>query len=171
MIAEELTEALLDRFNQILAGLSLEDARNRESSPAPRRVLIAHDAKAIGVRDLQLLSRLVQDFPGANVSLVLLLDRTGIAQHEKNLDAFGQRLLRWPLEQPTRAEGESLLNVARGMGFEVEEPSTDNAPATNSSTAGFAGGAQAHAPETVSPSATPSATATDPKRPTLTIVK
>ena len=58
-----------------------------------------------------------------------------------------------------------------GMGFEVEEPSTDNAPATNSSTAGFAGGAQAHAPETVSPSATPSATATDPKRPTLTIVK
>jgi hypothetical protein len=63
---------------------------------------------------------LVQDFPGANVSLVLLLDRTGIAQHEKNLDAFGQRLLRWPLEQPTRAEGESLLKVARGMGFEVE---------------------------------------------------
>ena len=58
-----------------------------------------------------------------------------------------------------------------GMGFEVEEPSTDNAPANNSSTAGFAGGAQAHAPETVSPSATPSATATDPKRPTLTIVK
>jgi stringent starvation protein B len=58
-----------------------------------------------------------------------------------------------------------------GMGFEVEEPSTDNAPATNSSTAGFAGGSQAQAPETVSPSATPSATATDPKRPTLTIVK
>ncbi len=114
------TEALLDRFNQILAGLSLEDARNGESSPAPRRVLIAHDAKAIGVRDLQLLSRLVQDFPGANVSLILLLDRTGIAQHEKSLDNFGQRLLRWPLEQPTRAEGESLLKTARGMGFEVE---------------------------------------------------
>ena len=58
-----------------------------------------------------------------------------------------------------------------GMGFEVEEPSTDNAPATNSSTAGFAGGSQEQAPETVSPSATPSATATDPNRPTLTIVK
>ena len=114
------TEALLDRFNQILAGLSLEDARNGESSPAPRRVLIAHDAKAIGARDLQLLSRLVQDFPGANVSLILLLDRIGIAQHEKSLDNFGQRLLRWPLEQPTRAEGESLLKTARGMGFEVE---------------------------------------------------
>jgi hypothetical protein len=114
------TEALLDRFNQILSGLSLEDARNGDQSPAPRRVLIAHDAKAINTRDLQLLSRLVQDFPGANVSLVLLLDRTGIAQHEKSLDNFGQRMLRWPLEQPTRDEGEALLKVARGMGFEVE---------------------------------------------------
>ena len=114
------TEALLDRFNQILGGLSLEDARNGENSPAPRRVLIAHDAKAVNPRDMQLLARLVQDFPGANVSLVLFLDRTGTAQHEKNLDNFGQRLLRWPLEQPTRAEGESLLAVARAMGFEVE---------------------------------------------------
>lgn len=114
------TEALLDRFNQILGGLSLEDARNGDNSPAPRRVLIAHDAKAISTRDLQLLARLVQDFPGANVSLILLMDRMGIAQHEKSLDNFGQRLLRWPLEQPTRAEGESLLKVARAMGFEVE---------------------------------------------------
>ena len=114
------TEALLDRFNQILSGLSLEDARNGGHSPAPRRVLIAHDAKAISTRDLQLLSRLVQDFPGANVSLVLLIDRTGIAQHEKSLDNFGQRMLRWPLEQPTRDEGEALLKVARGLGFEVE---------------------------------------------------
>lgn len=114
------TEALLDRFNQILSGLSLEDARNGENSPAARRVLIAHDAKAISARDLQLLSRLVQDFPGANVSLVLLLDRTGIAQHEKSLDNFGQRMLRWPLEQPTRAEGEALLKVARAAGYEVE---------------------------------------------------
>ena len=114
------TEALLERFNQILSGLSLEDARNGENSPAPRRVLIAHDAKAISARDLQLLSRLVQDFPGANVSLVMLLDKTGIAQHEKSLDNFGQRMLRWPLEQPTRTEGEALLKVARAMGFEVE---------------------------------------------------
>ena len=58
-----------------------------------------------------------------------------------------------------------------GMGFEVEEPSTDNAPATNSSTAGFAGGAKPQPPETASPSTAPGSATTDPKRPTLTIVK
>ena len=114
------TEALLERFNQILADISIEDARKAENSPAPRRVLIAHDAKAISTRDLQLLSRLVQDFPGANVSLVFLVDRHGMQLHERTLDAFGQRLLRWPVEAPTRSEGEALLKVARAMGFEVE---------------------------------------------------
>jgi hypothetical protein len=114
------TEQLLERFNQILSDISLDDARRAEGSPAPRRVLIAHDAKALNQRDLQLLARLVQDFPGANVSLVLLVDRAGMMLHERTLDSFGQRLLRWPVEPPTRTEGESLLKVARAMGFEVE---------------------------------------------------
>jgi hypothetical protein len=114
------TEALLDRFNQILSGLSLTDARNGESSPAPRRVLIAHDAKAVETRDLQLLSRLINDFPGANTSLVLLLDRAGTRLHERTLENFGKRMLHWPVEAPTRGEGDALLKLARGMGFEVE---------------------------------------------------
>jgi len=114
------TEQLLERLNQILVGISQEDSRKAEGSPAPRRVLIAHDAKAIGKREMQLLARLVQDFPGANVSLVLLVDRSGIQLHERTLDSFGQRLLRWPVEAPTRAEGEALLKAARAAGFEVE---------------------------------------------------
>ncbi len=114
------TEALLERYNQILAGLSIEDARKASGSPAPRRVLLAHDAKALSTRDLQLLARLVQDFPGANVSLVLLVDKAGIKLHERTLDGFGQRLLRWPVDAPARSEGDALLKVARAMGFEVE---------------------------------------------------
>lgn len=114
------TEQLLERFNQILSGISLDDARRAEDSPAPRRVLIAHDAKAISGRDLQLMARLVKDFPGANVSLVMLVDRAGMQVHERTLEGFGQRLLRWPVEAPTRTEGEALLKVARAIGFEVE---------------------------------------------------
>lgn len=114
------TEVLLDRFNEILAGLSLTDARNAVSSPAPRRVMIAHDGKAISARDLQLIARLIQDFPGANTSLVMLLDRVGSNLHDKTLDNFGQRMLRWPVDPPTRAEGDTLIKVSRALGFEVE---------------------------------------------------
>ena len=60
-----------------------------------------------------------------------------------------------------------------GMGFEVEEPNTDNTPATNSSTAGFAGGSASQKPETSQPqvATTSNPEAADPKRPKLTIVK
>lgn len=114
------TEALLERFNQILADLSIDEARNAETSQAPRRVLLAHDAKAISERDLQLLARLVQDFPGAHVSLVLLVDKAGLQMHEKTIEKFGQRMLRWPLETPTREEGEALIAAAGSMGYDVE---------------------------------------------------
>ena len=114
------TEALLDRFNQILADISIDEARNAQTSQAPRRVLLAHDAKAISERDMQLMSRLVQDFPGAHVSVVLLVDKIGTQMHEKNLEKFGQRLMRWPLETPLREEGETLLEMARAAGYEVE---------------------------------------------------
>lgn len=114
------TEALLDRFNQILAGLSLTDARDAISSPAPRRVLVAHDAKSIDARDIGLMARLIADFPGANTSLVLFLDQSRDRQHDKLLESFGQRLLRWPVEAPTRPEGDALLKVSRALGYEVE---------------------------------------------------
>ena len=114
------TEALLDRFNQILAGLSLTDARDAVTSPAPRRVLVAHDAKSIDPRDIGLMARLIADFPGANTSLVLFLDQSRERQHERLLESFGQRLLRWPVEAPTRAEGDALLKVSRALGYEVE---------------------------------------------------
>jgi hypothetical protein len=114
------TEALLDRFNQILADLSIDEARNAQTSQAPRRVLLAHDAKAISERDMQLMSRLVQDFPGAHVSVVVLVDKIGSQMHEKNLEKFGQRLMRWPLETPSREEGETVLEMARAAGYEVE---------------------------------------------------
>ena len=60
-----------------------------------------------------------------------------------------------------------------GMGFEVEESSTDTTPATNASTADFAGGASTQKPETahIQVDANPSPEAPDPKRPKLTIVK
>ena len=64
-------------------------------------------------------------------------------------------------------------DTGAGMGFEVEEPSTDNAPATNSSTNGFAGGTATRTPEATHSQVvvTSSPEATDPKRPKLTIVK
>jgi stringent starvation protein B len=58
-----------------------------------------------------------------------------------------------------------------GMGFEVEEPNSNNTPATNASTTGFTAGTQVQSPGAVPSSVAADAMAADTKRPTLTIVK
>ena len=58
-----------------------------------------------------------------------------------------------------------------GMGFEVEEARADHTPATNASTAGFAGGTDPQGSEPEQHNAAPKPEAVDAKRPKLTIVK
>ncbi|MFZ4710161.1 MAG: ClpXP protease specificity-enhancing factor [Zwartia sp.] len=58
-----------------------------------------------------------------------------------------------------------------GMGFEVEEPNSDNTPATNASTAGFTAGTDPQSPGAAPSSVAADTSATETKRPTLTIVK
>ena len=59
------TEALLARFNKILEKISVDSATRTRNSTAPQRVLVAFDSQATGLREIQLMARLVRDFPGA----------------------------------------------------------------------------------------------------------
>ena len=68
------TDALVQRFNDILAPLSVEDAMSILGPALPARVLVMHDAKSVKRQQVELLARLVNDFPGANVRLVMLLN-------------------------------------------------------------------------------------------------
>ena len=61
---------LLDRFNRLLAELTLEQARQRV--PTVIRVWILHVHSAAEMSQARLLLRLCQDFPAAGVALALL---------------------------------------------------------------------------------------------------
>ncbi len=115
------TEAVLVRFNRILADLTVAEAIKAEGSLAPQRLLLVYDGKATGLKELQLLARLLKDFPGANTRLVLLLQSAG-ADADKKIDAFGKLALRWDVERPSAEEARLLLEDARenGMGPEVQ---------------------------------------------------
>jgi hypothetical protein len=115
------TEAVLVRFNRILADLTVAEAIKAEGSSAPQRLLLVYDGKGTGLKELQLLARLLKDFPGANTRLVLLLQSAG-ADADKKIDAFGKLALRWDVERPSAEEARLLLEDARanGMGPEVQ---------------------------------------------------
>jgi hypothetical protein len=115
------TEAVLARFNRILADLTVAEAIKPDGSSAPQRLLLVYDGKGTGLKEIQLLARLVKDFPGANTRLVLLLQSQG-ADADKKIEAFGKIALRWDVERPTSDEAKTVLNdaQAKGMGPEVQ---------------------------------------------------
>jgi hypothetical protein len=109
-------EALITRFNEVLQDYSIEDAMGAKFHNAPPKIWIVHDAGALPDNEIQLLARLVQHFPGANIRVVMLFNSS--SQKQKLLAAFGRRILSWEIEPPTPEQSEVLLEQARAQGRE-----------------------------------------------------
>ena len=114
------TEALITRFNKILENISVDAATKTVDSNAPQRVLVAFDSHATGLREVQLMARLVRDFPGANTRIILLLDKRSSTQIEKKIEAFGNKIVRWDISTPTQREASVLLSESEVTGMEPE---------------------------------------------------
>ena len=114
------TEALITRFNKILENISVDAATKTVNSNAPQRVLVAFDSHATGLREVQLMARLVRDFPGANTRIILLLDKRSSTQVEKKVEAFGNKIVRWDITTPTQREASVLLSESELTGMEPE---------------------------------------------------
>ena len=115
------TEALVNRFNELVDSMSVEEARGESDSGVHGRIIVVNDPKAIDSDGWALLSRMVTDFSGLNMRLVFLLDRLPTAV-EKALDRLGSRLIRWEVEPPTPDEQLALrkAGMAEGLEFQVE---------------------------------------------------
>ena len=109
-------DALITRFNEVLQDYSIEDAMGAKFHNAPPKIWIVHDAGALPDNEIQLLARLVQHFPGANIRVVMLFNAA--SQKQKLLAAFGRRILSWEIEPPTDEQSEILLEQARAQGRE-----------------------------------------------------
>ena len=109
-------DALITRFNEVLQDYSIEDAMGAKFHNAPPKIWIVHDAGALPDNEIQLLARLVQHFPGANIRVVMLFNAT--SQKQKLLAAFGRRILSWEIEPPTPEQSELLMEQARAQGRE-----------------------------------------------------
>jgi len=105
------TEAMLDRFNKLLNMLSLDVATASRMGQAPEKVWVVYDANALGAHELQLLTRLVQQFPGAGISIVLMF----ASQTTQNEDVTrpNKQFVTWGLDLPTPEQKLSAIQEAR----------------------------------------------------------
>ena len=109
------TDSLLGRFNEVLASQSLNQAVKATSTVNQAQIWLVHDAQTLPESEIQLLARLIQNFPGANIRAILLM--SGNTNPEKSpLSAFGRKILRWDIEAPTQEQAQAALEAARHEG-------------------------------------------------------
>jgi len=109
------TDSLLGRFNEVLASQSLNQAVKSTASANQAQIWIVHDAQTLPESEIQLLARLIQNFPGANIRAILLMSGKNNAQ-KTPLSAFGRKILRWDIEAPTEEQAQASLDQARQDG-------------------------------------------------------
>ena len=112
------TDALIARFNSMLADVSVNEARD-QSVEMQGRVIVINDLHAIDSESLSLLLRLISDFPGLNVRLVFLADQIPKAM-ERVLERLGSRLIRWDVTPPSPEEQMTLRREAMQVGLEFQ---------------------------------------------------
>lgn len=108
------TESLLTRFNEVLASQSVQQATRAPSSIEGAKIWIVHDAHNLPESELQLLARLIQNFPGANIRAILLM--SGPMRQNINLSPFGRKVLRWDIEVPNSEQVQAALEMASSEG-------------------------------------------------------
>jgi hypothetical protein len=104
------SEALVTRFNEVLANLSIDKATQSPEGGTPEKIWVVHDANALTENELQLLTRLLQHFPGAKVCAVLML--SGKTHPMNNMDTQNRRIVRWDMELPSLEQAEQTLQQA-----------------------------------------------------------
>ncbi len=90
------SETLVQKFNEILSDLTLNEALEKEKKTASHRYLIFRDSILMQDFELQLLARLVNGFPASNITVILLINSAG--NYRSKLEAFGKNLLQWEVE-------------------------------------------------------------------------
>ena len=90
------SEKLVQKFNEILSEITLDQALEKDKKHAPRRFLVFRDSILMQDFELQLLARLVNGFPAGNISIILLINSAG--NYKSKIEAFGKNLLQWQVE-------------------------------------------------------------------------
>lgn len=122
------SETLVQKFNEILSDLTLNEALEKDKKHVSRRYLIFRDSILMQDFELQLLARLVNGFPAGNITVILLINSAG--SYRGKLDAFGKNLLQWEVETKAGEPRQPLQDWVAQTPDTPDTPAEDLAPAS-----------------------------------------
>lgn len=117
------SEQVVYRFNQIVASMRVSDALATGDSGRPTTVLFCRGLTGENQGEWRMLMRLVRNFPGANVQLILLQSGPDDPGWNQTPEYFSKWMLRWSVPVPTLEQAQEVLSNARQSGIEEEAKS------------------------------------------------
>lgn len=119
-------EQLVQRFNDMLAGLSVKSAVRPDMPTPPERLWILRDAGQLQDTEVRLLSKLQQQFPAARLSTIILTSQA--SRYQSLLESDDRGIQAWflPGARPLRQEPAGPLPSPLAMPpMELAEPRTE----------------------------------------------
>ena len=113
-------DGLLKRFNQMLSNLSIDEARQPPNANSSVQLLVINDAGAIKDQEWALLTRLIRDFPGANVRCAMFVDKSSSLELEAKIEKLGRKVHKWLVHAPTLDEVTELKSAGSALGMKLE---------------------------------------------------
>ena len=110
-------ESLVDQFNAALSSITMAEATGGTNTQKPVKVFISNEISAGNSRDGRMLSRLVNNFPGANIKLIWVHQETDEIERFEAIEFAGKNAARWYVRTPTAAEAARLLDDAQAAGL------------------------------------------------------
>ena len=93
------SETVINKFNSILKEVSIEDSKqiNKEST---RKIFIIPDLESINPYELQLLSRIINDFPASNVNFISFVKDIENNKRNNFIDLVRKNTFIWQIPYP-----------------------------------------------------------------------
>ena len=114
------TEDLLQKFNQLLSEMTIDQARQKPSADKPITLMLVNDANVVDPVQWTLLLQLLSDFPGINIRMVLFFNKAAWPAYDETLTLLGRNLYRWDIGTPSALEAKEFFSVTRGTIYERE---------------------------------------------------
>ena len=113
-------ESLVDQFNAALSSISMSEATGSTNTAKPVKVFISSEVSDGSSRDGRMLSRLVNNFPGANIKLIWVHQESEDIERPEAIEFASKNAARWYVRTPTAAEAARLLGDAQAAGLSMQ---------------------------------------------------
>ncbi|MFZ9679241.1 MAG: hypothetical protein ACO3BH_12875 [Quisquiliibacterium sp.] len=107
-------DSLIARFNEALSHHKVEEAARAQDPGGAGQIWVIHDPSLIADAEMQLLGRLIQSLPGANIRLIVLL--AGTAAKDFALTSLKRQMLRWDIDVPSAEQALAALEFSERSG-------------------------------------------------------